>query len=849
MFHPSAVLDPTKLRQQAERIVCEQAAAMAENQHEPSPAEMRQMLHELRIRQIELELEKEERSQTHTSLINTLLDSIPDLVFVKDIEGFYQGCNPAFAALLGCPREAIVGKTDYDLFPADEATQFRSADWRALESGEINRRQESITYPDGHEVLVDTLKTAYRGPDGQLLGVLGVSRDITAIKRIEDELARVSTIQCELMHLATSFVNIPMEQQDGAIQQSLATMGRLIAADRAYLFEYDIEAATTSNTHEWCAEGITPEIDNLQNIPFEAVTDWLEAHFRGELITIPRVAALPAASRVRQILESQGIRSVLSLPLMDNGVCLGFVGFDAVREERIWQAEEIALLRVLAELYASFRARVAAEQATRTLQQRLIAARDEAQAAAAAKSLFLANMSHEIRTPLNAILGYAQIMEYDGMSATNGEHLKAITRSGEHLLTLINDLLELVRGDARAVRMAPVDFDLHQMLEDVRLMFAHRPGAHGLTMEITLAAAVPQFIHADPGKIRQVLVNLVGNAFKFTQQGWIRIGVSATPGDQPSSLLLAVEIEDTGCGIGADELEAIFEAFEQSASGRESGKGTGLGLHLSRRYARAHGGDITVTSQPGRGSCFRATFQARATSGHGLAEAAGRQVRRLAPGQPPCHILVVDDDATNSDMLTKMLNGVGFTVEVAGSAQAALRRLGRDARVNLVLMDKRMPEMDGYEAIKRIRELPAGRALPVVVVTATGFAEERDLALAAGANGYVAKPVRSGELLAEIRRACGGCYEYESIPAATADPAGLALPAQALADVPVDLRDALEAALNRGDIRSLRRTLDEIALTHPALASDMRMLAEAYDYERLHGLLATAQNQPPTATE
>jgi PAS domain S-box-containing protein len=791
-------------------------------------------------------------------MLHALLDSIPDIIFFKDIHGVYLGCNPPFAEFVGRPRAELIGKTDYDLFPRDVADFFKENDQRMLELQEPRHNEEWITYPDGRKILIDTLKTPYWGPDGTLIGVLGISRDITERKRAEEalrdsevnfrtffetiddlivvatregrilfvnkalerklgytaaelaamgvlelhpsdarkeaeeifaamfrgerescplslaakngtllpvetrvwfgkwngadclfgiskdlstereatqrferlfrnnpslmalstlperrfldvnqafletlgyawsevigktaaelnlfanpaqhttegaellaagrianvemkvrrkdgglldglfsgelihnqgrlylltvmadvseqkktarELERISSIQRELMHLATDFVNVPMERQDAAIDQSLAIMGRLIHADRAYLFDYDFAKETMSNTHEWCADGVNPEIGNLQAVPMSLLPDWVTPHQRGNPVHIPCVAALPETGTLRQILEPQGIRSLITLPLINDSACLGFVGFDAVREERVWGDEEIALLRVLAELYAHFKARLTQDRNTRELQKNLVHARDAAQEAARAKSLFLANMSHEIRTPLNAILGYAQIMERECQACPTGQRLNAITRNGEHLLELITDLLELARSDARTITLSPGEFDFAQVLEDVRLMFARRPEAQGVALEIVMAPPVPPFLYADKGKIRQILINLVGNAFKFTRKGGVRLSASLAEGAPADPLMIAVEVEDTGSGIAPEDLDRIFDLFEQAENGRKTGKGTGLGLPLSLRYARALGGDITVTSQPGSGSRFRFTFTARALANPG----------------------------------------------------------------------------------------------------------------------------------------------------------------------------------------------------------------------------------------
>ena len=1025
-----------------------------------------------------------ENIKQQASLIKSLLDSIPDIIFFKDVNGVYLGCNPPFAEFVGRPRDAIIGKTDNDLFGTEVAVAFRENDRRMLELRESRHNEEWITYPDGRKILLDTLKTPYLGPDGKLIGILGISRDITARQQAEEalresevnfrtffetmtdmimvgtpdgqvlftnaavtrtlgytpdemkemhllevhpadkrgeageifaamfrgerescplplarkdgglvpaetrvwfgkwngaeclfgisknlsveqeathrferlfrsnpslialstlperqfsdvndafldtlgysreeilgkttaelgwflhpeqqaaraeklladghidgfemqvrrkdgaildglfsgevissqgrdylltvmvditerkcaeaELARLSVIQHALTRLATEFVNVPLEMQDAAIHQSLATMGRLIQADRAYLFAYDFAAGTMSNTHEWCGPGIMPEIGNLQAVPNVMLPDWVTAHRRGNPVHIPSVAALPADLPLRQLLEPQGIRSLITLPLMQGVTCLGFVGFDAVREDRTWREDDVALLRVLAELYAHFEARRALERATRELQKELIQARDAAQAAALAKSLFLANMSHEIRTPLNAILGYAQIMERECRLCPTGMRLKAISRSGEHLLELITDLLELVRSDARTITLAPGTFDFYQTLEDVRLMFARRPETQALALTTSHAPDVPRFLYTDQGKIRQVLVNLVSNAVKFTAKGGVTLSASLlTGGATPEGLTLVVEVVDTGCGIRENEQGHIFELFYLAEHSRNTGKGTGLGLPLSRRYAQALGGDVTVTSRPGEGSCFRFTFHARAADAAAIAPPRRGNVSRLAADQSVCRILAVDDDAASRDMIAAMLTTVGFAVETADSAEQALNRLRQGGKLDLVLIDKQMPGMNGYEAIGRMRELPGGRELAVLAVTASGFADEQNLALAAGANGYVSKPVRQEPLLEEISRVTGVRYDYEPAPSVNAAvPEPVALDPRALAKLPAEPLGRLDQALHRGDIRQLRDIVGEIARDQAGLAAGIRMLVDAYDYDRLRILLDAAK--------
>ena len=500
-------------------------------------------------------------------------------------------------------------------------------------------------------------------------------------------------------------------------------------------------------------------------------------------------------------------------------------------------------MHVLAELYAHFEARRATERETQALQQRLTLARDAAQAAALAKSLFLANMSHEIRTPLNAILGYAQIMERESHLGPVNPRLKAIIRSGEHLLELLTDLLELVRCDAQTITLAPKTFDFYQALEDVRLMFVQHPAAQVLTLEFTYSPDVPRFIQADSGKIRQILVNLVGNAVKFTEKGSVRLSASVLDGTMPNGdLMIAVDVEDTGHGIGPDDLTRIFAVFEQAESGWKGVKGTGLGLYLSLRYAHALGGDITVTSQLGAGSRFRFIFRAQAASDELHEQSSNRNVWRLRKDQRALRLLVVDDDPLSRDMLASMLEPVGFVVETAASGAQALCLIRQAEAFDLILMDKCMPDMDGYETIVQIRKLPNGRETPVVMVTASGFTDESVPAFAAGANGYVSKPVIWDQLLTEIGRVCGIQYDYEqkqSIGSRLRMPAGF--DAKAMIQIPEEQRRLLEQALRRGDIQRLRQIVETITQHHAELAAGISVLVDSYNYDRLQTLLDAAK--------
>lgn len=481
--------------------------------------------------------------------------------------------------------------------------------------------------------------------------------------------------------------------------------------------------------------------------------------------------------------------------------------------------------------------------------------RDAAEAAARAKNAFVANMSHEIRTPLNAILGYVQIMRrICDKCPEQGTALDVISQSGEHLLSMINDILSVSKMDANKVILREEDFDLHALVTDVVRMFEARPKVAPLRFVSDLDPATPREVRADSGKIRQVLMNLLGNAVRFTTQGCITVRLRASPPMPPAAsaeaafgpaCILTLEVEDTGPGIPPTELEAIFAPFEQGASGRQTQTGTGLGLTISRRLARSMGGDITVTSQVGVGSCFRFTFRCeRAQAPVAAREATARQVLRLSPSEPTCSLLVVDDDATNRAMLGAILRMVGFHVRSASSGAAALAELNL-AIPHAVLLDLQMPGMDGFETLRRMREQVAPRSLPVLIVSAADSSEVQQRLAQVGAIGYVSKPLHEQQLFQELQRLLGLTYVYRTEELAlTPEQVESAVIAR-LAALPDDERRAIRGAVRQGDIGALRQLLGSVADGHAEIGAFLRPLTDRYEYDLLNRLLDAADTETP----
>lgn len=374
-----------------------------------------------------------------------------------------------------------------------------------------------------------------------------------------------------------------------------------------------------------------------------------------------------------------------------------------------------------------------------------------------AKSRFLANMSHELRTPLNAILGFTQLMSRDvSLSSGNKESLDIINRSGEHLLKLINDILEMSKIEAGRITLEESEFNFFLMLKSIEEMLQLRAKFKNLKLTFTRDASVPQFIKADEGKLRQILINILGNAIKFTDKGHVNLKVKLEKKQQQDldslfsdMYFICCEIEDTGSGIEEKNLDKLFTPFEQTKSGRSCQEGTGLGLSICKKFIELMGGEISVQSTVGKGTIFSFNILVTLTVANAVQSNRYRKVMSLAPNQPSYRILAVDDLPESRFLLRKMLSNVGFEVNEAANGQEAID-LWKSWQPHLIFMDMQMPVIDGYEATRQIKSHPKGEEAVIIALTASAFEEERISILSAGCNDFMRKPFYEGELFDKI---------------------------------------------------------------------------------------------------
>ncbi|MBA3922188.1 MAG: response regulator, partial [Nostocaceae cyanobacterium] len=475
------------------------------------------------------------------------------------------------------------------------------------------------------------------------------------------------------------------------------------------------------------------------------------------------------------------------------------------------------------------------KQVEAAMQQALIAA----DSANRAKSEFLTNMSHELRTPLNAILGFSQVLKNDNtLTPTQQEQLLIIRRSGEHLLKLINDVLEMSKIEAGKTTLNENNFDLICLLEEIAEVLRFKAESAGLQLIFDYPSDLPRYIRTDESKLRQVLLNLIVNAIKFTESGGVVVRVKGGCGEKTVSLLF--EVEDTGVGIASEAMETLFEPFVQIESGKTQ-EGTGLGLPISRKFVQLMGGDISVRSVLGSGTICQFEIKVSLVEATAMSHCLPTQrVKALAPNQPTYRILVVDDRTESRQLIIHLLSPLGFAVRAAENGQQAIQEW-ESWEPHLIFMDMRMPVMDGYEATKYIKARLHGQATVVIAFTASAFDQERNLILSTGCDDFVIKPFREEVLLEKISTHLGAQYLYEDLPRTIPNHSVEELTPELVNVMPTPWLTQLQQAAECVDNEHLRQLITQIPAEYAFLAESLSEWVKNFRCDKIVELIEQAK--------
>jgi PAS domain S-box-containing protein len=692
---------------------------MAETHRRISAEEDReQLLQTLDLHAQELEVLVVMRT-AHLAMLSTAIEQSPASVAITDAAGLIDYVNPYFLKITGYQNDEVIGKNMNILNSGEMPKEFYPQMWETLKAGKIWFGEICNKAKDGHLFWEHASISPILDHKGDISQFVAVKDDITDRKFRDEELKLAQETLIAVKD------RLAMAAKAGTVGiWDYNILNNQLIWDEQMFRLYGTTSGQFSGTLDAWQNGLHPEDRERGEAEYLAA-------LRGDHDFDTEFRVLWPDGTVRNI------RALAAVTRDSGGHAIKIVGtnWDITTEKT--KIEELR------------RANEDLDKAVRT------------------KSAFLSNMSHEIRTPMNAVLGFAQLLEREkGTTARQRDYIANIKGAGDHLLALINEILDLASIESGRTQLSEESLDLRQFVDELGTMFRIQTDEMGLALDCVVDPEVPCQVLTDTKKIRQILINLLGNAVKFTTSGKISLTLhSELLGNEGRGQRhrLSIDVTDSGPGIVAEDLGRIFEAFEQTALGASKG-GTGLGLPISRSIARAMGGDIEAYSEPGVGSRFRLSFEAKQVEVTSTVDAVAQRVLRISAGQDRCRILIVDDREGNRAILRDLLTAVGFDSREACDGQEALDVLEAWTPA-AVLMDIQMPGMGGLEAIRRIKASKRDRALKVIALSASALDFNRHDAFEAGADGFISKPFREAELFAILKEALGLEYDEESIEA------------------------------------------------------------------------------------
>ncbi|MCC3441076.1 MULTISPECIES: PAS domain S-box protein [unclassified Microcoleus] len=820
----------------------------------------------------------EEKLLASQQRISFLLQQTPIAVIELNLSLEIITWNPAAEAIFGYSEQEAKGRVATDLIVPESYRQQASEIFDRGLSAKSSGTSENLT-KDGRIIICEWYNTELIDENGKAIGTASMAVDITERKQAETELQ-----ESALRQRAIARIIERMRQTLDLREIFHATTRELrqtMKCDRVGLYRFNPdwsgEFVAESVDSKWIsfiqAQQIDPnftegalESENCLVQKFDSTSQeicdtYLQetaggAYSRGKTyLCVQDIYKQGFSPCYIELLERFQAKSYITVRIFCGDKLWGLLASYQNSAPRQWSEAEINVA-----VHVGTQLGVALQQAellARTQRQsmELIKSKENAEVANRAKSQFLASMSHELRTPLNAILGFSQVMARNiSITPEQKEYIEIINRSGEHLLELINDVLSMSKIEAGQITINESRFNLYNILDSLREMLQLKANSKGLHLIFENIGDLPQYIQTDESKLRQVLINLLGNAIKFTQHGIVTLRVSSqaeTNVTEENQSQLLFEISDTGPGISPLELPTLFKPFVQTETGRRSMQGTGLGLPISQQFVRIMGGDISVESQLGQGTTFTFNIQVKlVTESDEQEKTTAKQVIALEAGQQIYRILIVEDVAENRQLLLKLLAPLGFEVEEATNGQEGIA-LQSTWKPHLILMDMLMPVMDGYAATKLIKQTPEGKETIIIALTASAFDEQRHIILSAGCDDFICKPFREEVLFEKIAHHLNLRYIYEEENSSTSGSAPQLLKSLTAEDLSVMPRDWVvdlyQAALCVDDNRILQ-LIEQIPETEANLANALKDLVENFRIDIIIDLTQLYYDERPATT-
>ncbi|MFH1673785.1 MAG: response regulator [Pseudomonadota bacterium] len=691
-----------------------------------------------------MDITERKRAEEKIRSYQFMVESAHDVIFFKDLQSRYVIANAKTLEAFGLSKEKVIGKNDYEIMSdKEEARKNVEDDQVVFKTGKPKEITKHMTGADGKEYWFQAIKVPQFDDKGNIVGLVGIARDITEHKRAEEALKSQLGLEQVVAAVSTSFINLAPDQIDDGISRALETIGVFSGVDRSYVFLFYDNGTKMDNTHEWCAEGIEPQIHNLKAMSVDVLPWWMDRLNRFENIHIPRVADLPAeASAEKAILQSQDIQSLVVVPIVYGNSLLGFLGFDSVRVEKIWSEEWISLLQLIGEIFANALERKRAEEEKRELQAQLQQARKME-----AIGTLAGGIAHDFNNILMGIQGYASLMLLDiDSSHPHYDRLMSIKKQVQSGARLTSQLL----GYARKGRYEVESISLNKLVEETSETFGRTKKE--ITIHRELARDLSA-IEADRGQIEQVLLNLYVNAADAMPGGGDLIlkTTNTTRDDIKSKLYnpkpgnyVLLTVTDTGIGMNQETQKRIFDPFFTS---KEMSRGTGLGLASAYGIIKGHDGYIDVESEKGRGTTFRIYLPA---TGKNVRKAVKTPDKTIKDMKGTGTVLLVDDEPVVLEVGKGLLEAMGYRVLTAQDGQEAIEiyREKRDA-IDTVILDMVMPNMGGGETYDRLSEINPD----IKVLLSSGYSIDGQATeiLERGCNGFIQKPFDVEEMSVKIR--------------------------------------------------------------------------------------------------